>query len=73
MEERRIPGVGEPARQKMGGMAIDGDAGVRQQPDGSWVWLARWLGGVEQSGQSYPSREEAVQALREVIDDTGNA
>ncbi|PFG44873.1 hypothetical protein ATJ97_0295 [Georgenia soli] len=54
-------------------MTDDGDAGVHQQPDGSWIWWARWLGGVEQSGHTFPGREDAVRALREVLDDSTNA
>jgi hypothetical protein len=54
-------------------VADDGDAGLRREQDGSWTWWARWLGGIEQSGQTYGAREDAVRALGEVLHDSNNA
>lgn len=56
-----------------GRVSDDGAAGVRREQDGSWTWWARWLSGVEQSGHTFPTREDAVRALREVLDDSTNA
>lgn len=56
----------------MGQVSESANAGVRQQPDGSWTWWARWLGGVEQSPGTYPDRQQAEQALREVLQDSSN-